>query len=44
MHILTSFAGPSGRPVCARWPAENAVSIPAGGIDVCLLCVLCVVK
>jgi hypothetical protein len=36
-------AGPSGRAVCSRSPAEIVGSNPAGGKDVCLLWVLCVI-
>jgi hypothetical protein len=42
------MAGPSGRrskaEVCGRSPAEIMGSNPAGGMDVCLLSVLCVVR
>jgi len=37
-------AGPSGRAVCGRSPAEIVGSNPSGGMDVCLLLVLCVVR
>jgi len=37
-------AAPSEKWVCGRWPAEIAVSNPAGGMDICLLWVSCVVR
>jgi hypothetical protein len=51
--VVTSCrpVGPSGGPaarskaqVCGRSPAEIVSSNPPGGMDVCLLCVLCVVR
>jgi hypothetical protein len=38
------FAGLSGRAVCGRSPAEIVGSNPTGGMDVCLLRVLCDVR
>jgi len=46
-YILASvhYAGPSDRAyVCGRSPAEIVGSNPTGGMDVCLLWVLCVVR
>ena len=42
-NILT-FARPSGRAVCGCSPAETVGSNPTGGMDVHLLCLLCVVR
>ena len=38
------MAARSKGEVCSRLPAENVVSSPTGGMDVCLLWVLCVVN
>jgi len=38
------LAGPSSRAVCGCSPAEIVGSNPTGGMDVCLLWVLCVVR
>ena len=40
----TLNTGPSRRYVCDRSPAEIVGSNPAGGMDVCLLWLLCVVR
>ena len=34
----------SRRAACGRAPAEILGSIPTGGMDICLLCVSCVVR
>jgi hypothetical protein len=31
-------AGPTGRAVCDRWPAESVGSNPTVGMDVCCEC------
>ena len=44
-HILpVPVAARSKAQVCGRSPAEIVGSNPTGGMDVCLLCVLCVVR
>jgi len=43
-YYLKIGAGPIGRAVFGCSPAEIVGSNPTGGIDVCLLWVLCVVR
>ena len=38
-----NFAGPGGRAVCGRSPAETVGLNPTGGINICLLWTFCVV-
>ena len=44
IQILSWVAGPSGRAVFGRSPAEIVGSNPTRGMDICLLWVLCVVR
>jgi len=47
IHEVFEFKDYCGCPkayVCGRSPAEIVGSNPAGGMDVCLLCVLCVLS
>jgi len=42
--IIIIIASPSRRTIYGRSPAEIVGSNPSGGMDVCLLRVLCVVR
>jgi hypothetical protein len=42
--VRGTYAGTSSRTVCGFSPAEVVGSYPTGGMDVCLLLVLCVVR
>jgi hypothetical protein len=42
--VRSLYAGPSGRAIYGRSPAAIMGSNPTRGVDVCMLCVLCVVR
>jgi hypothetical protein len=44
LGVKAAGAGPSDLAVCSRSPAEIVGFNPTGGMYVCLLCVLCVVR